>query len=130
VEDVVGVVHEAGEQPAVEHGAVDDLDALVLDRSFEVRASAAHEVVEHGDLGDRLVEQLVDDVRSDEPGAADDEDVELSMLGMRAATVATGLRDQRALPGRLVLLGGGARDGADALLEDRLSLREHLGLVG
>ena len=36
----------------------------------EVGARAAHEVVEDDDLAHRLGEQLIDDVRADEPGAA------------------------------------------------------------
>jgi hypothetical protein len=36
--------------------------------------ASAHEVVEHADLADPFVDELVDDVRSDQPGAAGDQD--------------------------------------------------------
>ena len=50
------------------------LTAVVAERPLEVVARAAHEVVEDDDLPHRLLEQLIDDVRADESGAADDED--------------------------------------------------------
>ena len=72
-EDVVGAMHQLRDQLGVEDRALDELDAVVLERAGEAVGLAAHEVVEHDDLLHGLVDQLVDDVRADETGAAYDE---------------------------------------------------------
>jgi hypothetical protein len=51
--------------------ALDDLD--VTPQRREVRAASGREVVEHSDIVAAL-EQRLDEIRADEPGAARDED--------------------------------------------------------
>ena len=60
--------------------ALDDLD--VASERGEVRAAPGREVVEHADVVAAL-EQRLDEVRADEPGAARDED---AAHGARSAT--------------------------------------------
>ena len=94
MERVVGALHEVVEQVEVLDRALDQRHAVVLQRAGEVVAGAAHEVVEHDDLAHRLGQQLVDDVRADEAGTADDQHAGVFDRG-HSVVIATALAAER-----------------------------------
>ena len=73
VEDHVGAAHETGQQRTVANVAFDQLHTARRERRRQVVAPAPDEVVEHDDLGHVTLYELVDDGRTDGPGATGDE---------------------------------------------------------
>ena len=74
VEDGVAAGDEPAHQRLVADVAVDELDLAALQRAGEVADAAADHVVDDDDLAGAEGDELVDDVRADEAGAAGDED--------------------------------------------------------
>ena len=72
VERVVALLHHLVEERQIEDRALANLDARVARRGRQVAARPTHEVVDDDHALDLLGEQLIDDVRADEAGAADD----------------------------------------------------------
>ena len=75
MEDGVGAVDEICHQLRVPDVADDHLDlARLRHRIGEIFGPSAHHIVDDNDLGASRIDEQIDDVRSDEPGAAGDED--------------------------------------------------------
>ncbi len=77
VEHAVHPLHGRIQNIGVEDVPADraDPDARVSERLREIVVGAPRKVVEYGDLGDIFTEELLGDVRADEPGSSNDEDL-------------------------------------------------------
>src|SRR5581483_2223020 len=102
MKDDADAVDGAAHGGRVTHVALDDAHAPARDRRRQVLAAAPREVVEHDDLARACPDELIRDVRADQPGAAGDQH---AVERHRGSSSSTARRTRAGLPATTVRAG-------------------------